>query len=245
MTQPWHYQAGPLQVTLRPLPDACWAVQHWMGVDESTPLQQRALLSALREALPVEHTLMVDDHRSAAVLRWLQEGGLQTVRCKYLYEKQPLGTPVLPQTELIFCSLAELGEDRFLSYLIEAATDDPEASAATSPEQEYQELLAHAGEAFDPHAWGVVFLGEQAVGVLLPQVFFDKPSEGTLSYLGVMPDFRGKGYGALLHQWGLHLLAQQGVTRYIGSTGHKNIAMQRVFERNGCRRLAARYFLGF
>ncbi len=241
---PWSYRAEGIHVVLCPLPDLCWVIQTWQGVENVNPVQQDLFLAALRTCLSSEKTLMIDDHRAPAILQWLFAQGFETARCKYLYERQLDETLAFPDNTLHWQSLATLGEAAFLAYLTEAASDDPEASAATQPEQEFEELLAHAGAAFDAEQWWVAFTPtEQAVGVVLPQIFEDKPTEGTLSYLGVMPAFRQQGYGALLHQWGLASLAQRQVKRYIGSTGHANVAMQRVFERNGCHRLAGRYFL--
>ncbi len=254
----WEYRAGAIYVALVPLPDACWAVRHWQGVETSSFLEQQMLIRALVQCLQQrDTTLMVDSHRSAAVLRWLLNHDFIPRRCKHLYEKMatssgfalPVATDeAVSFTPLAYKTLAELGEKAFLAYLTAAATDDPEGSAAENPEQEFQELLAHAGDAFRPEQWFVVFDSadsptSRAVGVLLPQQFSDKPSEGTLSYLGVMPDFRGQGYGARLHQRGLDLLFSWGVKRYIGSTGQTNLAMQRVFEKNACTLLGKRYFL--
>lgn len=249
---PWLYQVGEIAVECVPLPDACWAIRQWQGVATCSIREQQVLSTAIRQCLAQKDTtLMVDSHRSPAVLQWLLTHGFGARRCKYLYEKMAPISPAVPrQTDaaLVYKSLAELGESVFLSHLVAAATDDPEGSAAANPEQEFQELLAHAGVAFDPHRWFVAFdpadpQCHEAVGVLLPQQFADKPSEGTLSYIGVMPAFRQRGYGVRLHRQGLELLFAWGVKRYIGSTGQGNLAMQRVFETNGCRLLGKRYFL--
>lgn len=252
MVSPWEYRAGELYVELVPLPDACWVVRHWEGVEASSLVQQRALLSAIEQCLNRNRTtLMVDSHRSFGVLQWLLKYHFKPVRCKYIYEKKlPLvaGAFVSSYESVSWAplqpkSLAELGEPVFFAYLVDAATDDPDASAAVSPEQEFQELLLHAGDAFNAEQWFVAFDGSMAVGIILPQQFADKPSEGTLSYIGVMPSFRQQGYGERLHQLGLSLLFSWGVQRYIGSTGQTNIAMQRVFEKNQCTLLGKRYFL--
>lgn len=244
MKEPWSYQAQGIHVVLRPLPDLCWVIQTWQGVDALTPLPLRLFLEALQSVLGAEETLMIDDHRSASILQWLLNQGFTTARCKYLYERQLDEDLGFPDNALQWRNLADLGEAAFLAYLTQAASDDPEASAATQPEQEFAELLAHAGSAFDAQQWWVAFTDrEQAVGVVLPQIFDDKPTEGTLSYIGVMPAFRQQGYGILLHRWGLASLAQRQVKRYIGSTGQTNTAMQRVFAHNACTLLARRYFL--
>jgi GNAT superfamily N-acetyltransferase len=252
----WRYQVGSLCVELVPLPDACWAIRQWQGVAAGSAFEQQALIKALVQTLHQgDTTLMVDSHRSAAILRWLLDHGFTPRRCKYIYEKMAPSSPstapgAISFSPLVWKSLAALGEQTFLRYLVAAATDDPEGSAATNPEQEFQELLDHAGEAFNPNQWFVAFdpahaahPTDRAIGIVLPQQFADKPSEGTLSYIGVMPEFRQQGYGVRLHQRGLELLFSWGVQRYIGSTGQSNLAMQRVFAKNQCTLLGKRYFL--
>jgi ribosomal protein S18 acetylase RimI-like enzyme len=46
--------------------------------------------------------------------------------------------------------------------------------------------------------------------------------QGTLFYVAVLPAFRGRGYGRALHAGGLAMLAERGVTRYVGSTDTRN-----------------------
>lgn len=229
---------------LWPLPDACWVIRHWQGVEVSSLFQQQMLLKGMAQCLKQScSTLMVDSHRSPGILRWLQQHHFKPIRCKYLYEKRASHREPTQRVLYEVKSLAELGESVFLDYLSAAATQAPDASAAANPQQAFQELLLHAGDAFNTAQWFVVFQEQAAVGVLLPQVFADSPREGTLSYIGVMPCFRRQGHGVRLHQWGLSLLFSWGVQRYLGSTGQSNIAMQRVFEKSQCTRLGTRYFL--
>ena len=84
----------------------------------------------------------------------------------------------------------------------------------------------------------------EAVGVVLPQEFSDSEAEGTLFYVAVLPAFRGRGYGRALHATGLAMLAERGVTRYIGSTDTRNKPMLKVFEANGCPQTATQLFYG-
>ena len=71
-------------------------------------------------------------------------------------------------------------------------------------------------------------------GVLLPQIYPDIQTEGTLYYIGVAPERRGEGWGKRLHAHGLALLASRGATRYVGSTDLRNEPMVRVFRHNRC-----------
>ncbi len=53
-----------------------------------------------------------------------------------------------------------------------------------------------------------------------------------MNYIGIHPDFRGRGLGVDLHRHGLRRLKEFGAEVYIGSTHQDNHIMQAVFARN-------------
>ena len=71
----------------------------------------------------------------------------------------------------------------------------------------------------------------------MPYIHPENPYIGSLLNFGVKPEFRGKGYGSIIHSKGLELLKEMGAKKYIGSTKPTNYAMLRVFEINGCRKI--------
>lgn len=104
------------------------------------------------------------------------------------------------------------------------AAGEGDAFSTTTPEtasDDVTELVAYAGDAFDPARWLLVSDAAGPVGVVLPQPYPDEPGTGSLFYIGVMPDRRGAGHGARLHLLGLHELAARGCTRYVGSTDER------------------------
>jgi len=136
-----------------------------------------------------------------------------------------------------------LGLDAFARAMLAAGEGD--AFSTTTPEtasDDVTELVAYAGDAFDPARWLLVSDAAGPVGVVLPQPYPDEPGTGSLFYIGVMPDRRGAGHGARLHLLGLHELAARGCTRYVGSTDERNPAMVRIFERNGARATGTQSF---
>ncbi|WP_339252754.1 GNAT family N-acetyltransferase [Sporosarcina sp. FSL W8-0480] len=72
------------------------------------------------------------------------------------------------------------------------------------------------------------------IGLSIPIIEQGTVDEGRLFYFGVMPEWRGKGYGAALHRISLHLLKGIGATTYVGSTDEANHHMIGIFKRNGC-----------
>ncbi len=132
-------------------------------------------------------------------------------------------------------TLDELGLAAFNQVMLRASDGDPyDTSTAESAGEDFRELVEAAGAAFDPRSWYVVADGRSDVGVVLPQVFPDDPTTGTLFYVAVLPERRGEGLGRALHAFGLSELARRGARNYVGSTDPENTAMIAIFEANGC-----------
>jgi ribosomal protein S18 acetylase RimI-like enzyme len=132
-----------------------------------------------------------------------------------------------------YASLADAGEVVFIETLagmVEPSTADP----ADAARREFADFLEMAGAAFDPARWLLALVDGQPAGLALPQPFPDGPAEGTLFWVGLLPEWRGRGWGRALHGRGLEELERAGVRRYVGSTAVDNAAMRRVFALNGC-----------
>ena len=57
---------------------------------------------------------------------------------------------------------------------------------------------------------------------------------GGLEYICVLPQFRGNGYGKIIHRKSLNALRKKGVTEYRGATNIENYPMIDIFKSNGC-----------
>lgn len=138
------------------------------------------------------------------------------------------------QASLTLRSLAEVGTDAFEAVLHAAAIGDPERASVESVVAMLDEFIAMAGDRFDENAWFVVEQDGEPVGVVLPQVFPDRPDRGTMFYVGVVPDQRGRGIGRALHAIGMQALADRGAAGYFGTVDPGNAAMIAVYRGNGC-----------
>jgi ribosomal protein S18 acetylase RimI-like enzyme len=165
----------------------------------------------------------------------LRSAGFAAHRRKVFVERD-LSEPPEEDPPFDHQTLAELGDREFLRWLDRASEGDPfEDEEDRDPEREYRELIDLAGDALDRALWRVALLEGEPVGIVLPQPYAHDRKEGTLFYVGVLPEHRGRGIGRRLHRAGLALLAAAGVVKYLGSSDVRNAPMLRIFTRNGCR----------
>jgi RimJ/RimL family protein N-acetyltransferase len=156
--------------------------------------------------------------------------------------------PVAVPTALRFESAAVAGEAQRMADAIAAAV-------ASSYDRADQDAVARLGAAavarryLDPEAcfeyerswWRVAYASDGAVvGFTQPVVFRgcarDGLHEGTIHYIGVVPDRRGRGYLHALLANATATLQALGVWRIFCDTDVVNAPMIRAFERAGYRR---------
>ena len=211
--------------------------------EEAAKAENIELLQQLAIELSPEALIMTDTRSLNSKKNELLEKAGYTVHKKKLFVEHNLNSlPNNPKGLISLKSLAQLGKAKFIKLLTMAAEGDPFEDGHNSPDEEYAELVAHAGSAFNANNWYIAFHQNSALGVLLPQVYEDKPSEGSLFYIGVLPKYRGLGYGSKLHALGLWILKSRAVKRYVGSTDLSNKAMVAIFMKNGCRKVMERLF---
>jgi ribosomal protein S18 acetylase RimI-like enzyme len=92
--------------------------------------------------------------------------------------------------------------------------------------------------------WRLLCYRGEPVGFVLP-VTFDVMvraglPEGTIFHTGVIPDFRGRGFGRLLLREAVRILMDRGVRRIFCDTDETNAPMIHLFESEGWGRLPIR-----
>lgn len=204
-----------------------------------------ALLSYLGASFAADgiEVLSWDRPDAAHVNVALERAGFVVNKEKVFVERNLDDFEARHEDPFVYRSLAEIGEDRFLEVMTEAATGDPfEDVSSRDPRTDFRDLINYAGASFDPTWWRVAYLERDPIGVVLPQVYSDRTNEGTLFYVGVLPEFRGRGFGRVLHASGLAFLAAKGIRRYVGSTDARNLPMIAVFRANGCGQTGRQLF---
>jgi ribosomal protein S18 acetylase RimI-like enzyme len=92
--------------------------------------------------------------------------------------------------------------------------------------------------------WRLLCFRNEPVGFVLP-VRYDEadragPPEGTIFHMGVIPEFRGRGFGRLLLREAVRVLMSCGVQRVFCDTDETNAPMIHLFESEGWGRLPIR-----
>jgi RimJ/RimL family protein N-acetyltransferase len=235
----WVATCGGVKLQARTYPGGTTAATRTTVPDEPG---SEAALAAIARALTHRvaeaggRLLTTDRESDAAWNAALEAAGCEEHHRKLLVERDLTGD--LPTSGSFgWRTLTEAGEAEFIAMLAAVAPGDPEVERATdwSAERSWRESVEYAADDLDRTLWRLPLLDGEPVGIVLPVIWPRKVIEGTQFHIAVHPAWRRRGLGRALHAAGLHLLADAGATRYVGSTWLENAAMTRVFERNGCR----------
>ncbi|HYN87671.1 MAG TPA: hypothetical protein VER55_04040, partial [Ardenticatenaceae bacterium] len=152
--------------------------------------------------------------------------------------------PTHPE-RLTYRSVAEAGEEAFLEALERVSTGsldqrDQAERAEYGARQAARNLLGLLqGLEYDPEWWqlGYTRTGD-LVGLVLPA---GTPRWGTIGYIGVVPEQRGRGSIDDLLARGTRVLATGGVVRIEADTDVANVPMANAFRRGGYTQFARRH----
>ncbi len=151
---------------------------------------------------------------------------------------QPM--PIVQQ-RLTYRSLAVVGEAAFVDALrrVTDATLDRGDQADRTKEgpqshaQEYFDLLKHAFHS-QPDWWALAYTTEdRLVGLHMPVLFDAGSDEGTIGYIGVVPEQRGQGYIHDVLARCTETLLNTGISSIVTDTDRLNVPMINAFRRGG------------
>jgi len=179
------------------------------------------------------------DPAPARTRQLLEASGFRPIQVKRRYVWKDSGTAVAVPSRLIFHSLSAVGEPAYIKALgrVTEATLDREDQAdiarfgldAAGPK--YFALLR--GIEFLPDEWQLASLPDgRLCGLVVPQAI-DIDNEGTINYIGVVPELRGSGYGFDLLLKGTARLQRRGLRKVIAETDVENRPLHAHLERAG------------
>jgi len=166
--------------------------------------------------------------------------GFRQYQEKRRYVWQDSGAAVKVRVRLKFRPMSDVGEDAFAIAVgrVTVGTLDREDRArvrkcgAAETARWYMRVLKEGD--FEPSAWLLGHLADgRLCGLVVPKRL-DK-REGTIDYIGVVPELRGSGYGFDLLAKGTALLQQNGFKTVVAETDSENLPFLAELERAGYR----------
>lgn len=97
-----------------------------------------------------------------------------------------------------------------------------------------QDWLNHPELTCGKDCISIGFLNDQPVALAVVQIE-KKSGWSRISYMGVLPEFRGQGLGKWVHRHGFQKMKDQGGKLYHGGTHINNSAMKSLFEQHECQ----------
>jgi len=148
--------------------------------------------------------------------------------------------------------IASDDDARFVDVVAQSLAVSPDAADKSSaktmgPTVAARTLLESAPKwkvSREPDWWRLLCFRDEPVGFVLPVTYdeMDRAGlvEGTIFHVGVIPEFRGRGFGRLLLREAARVLMNGGVRRIFCDTDETNAPMIHLFESEGWGRLPTR-----
>jgi len=135
-------------------------------------------------------------------------------------------------------SLSQTGDDIFIRVFQNIQKDTINSNAqndAEHPEEAFNDFKDP--ERFNPDIWFIAYHNDKPVGMVLPGVEEGRnPKEGFIQFIGILPEYRSRGFGKILLKKGILELCKQNGGIYIGSTDVLNVPMIKTFIHTGCNK---------
>lgn len=145
---------------------------------------------------------------------------------------------------LTYRSFNDVGEDAFVAALLAVSANSldqrtREERVRMGPEAEARNTLAQLQSMeYDPGWWRLAYTASgDLVGLVMPTL---APTFGTIGYIGVVPEQRGRGYINDLLAEGTRILRATGVGTLRADTDVSNAPMANAFRRAGWEQFAMR-----
>lgn len=97
-----------------------------------------------------------------------------------------------------------------------------------------QDWLVHDDLTSGMNCVGIGFLKDEPCALVVAQIH-QETGWSRLSYMGILPQFRGKGLGRWVHRHGFRMMKDQNGKVYHGGTHSENLPMRKLFEKHGCQ----------
>ena len=154
-------------------------------------------------------------------------------------------SPVASVQALEFCSIAESGDaaaTRIIGEVLKVPLNRFEMDV--DPPSMFQELkdLCRRNGVFHPEDWLIAYQRGREVGIVMPALTELVTKRGTILFVGVIPEARGRGLGFALTLKGIQTIASRTPTAMLDSTDVQNRPMRKILEKLRYRSTAIQYY---
>ena len=166
-----------------------------------------------------------------------EQVGLEVIQSKKSYILKTDDYEKQEQNRLQYTSLESVGKDFFLDVIVEVTKNTldnedqlniEDLGAKEAAEQHFSSLKAID---YSPKDWLIGKSDNDVIGLVIPQILFE--DVGTINYIGVIPDKRGKNYVKDLLAQGVENLIKRDVRKIIADIDVENYPMENALKTMG------------
>lgn len=216
-------------------PDSVMLFNPYLKIDRALgPLLRKAIETAVSLRVDKIYSLIHESNDRFQMLDpALEENEFVFGIRKILYE---LKSRTFPNSDIVPLAYEPLGQDNESRFKkIFKKIFQPDGFFESDAERYFGDLKKSAikTKRFYAEDWEIASHGGKHVGITMPQLHDEDGEIGSNFYVGVVPEYRNKGFGRALQRRAIQTLRRRGAKMIVGSTGAENTAMIRVFESLG------------
>lgn len=179
---------------------------------------------------------LVRESDSDAIKAFLPSLGFTKKSNRVEYKAEMGGLPNDDGSPIHWTSASQLGweANEIASCLRSVSEGAPDSEPSDNPLVYIQDWKKDPVLTHGPECIAVGRLGGKLCALVVAQI---NPKTGwsRISYMGLAPEFRGKGLGRWVHRHGFQMMKQQGGRLYHGGTVAENSPMIKLFEQHGAK----------
>jgi ribosomal protein S18 acetylase RimI-like enzyme len=177
------------------------------------------------------------DNKSAEIGEVLAKQGFQKFGERIEYQASINKLPDDSGTPFNWKPLKDLSQKslvRAAALLDKCSQGDPSSKPDDNAFDSLKEFLGDSTLTTDPACVNIGRLDGIDVAIVIAQ---SHPSSGRarITYMGLLPEYRGNSLGQWVHRHGFSMMKQQGASTYFGGTMINNYPMISLFTKHGCK----------
>jgi ribosomal protein S18 acetylase RimI-like enzyme len=184
----------------------------------------------------ISYNLYNDTEQYLDIKNLFQKAGfaVEQEKMRYIYENTDF---ISGNNKLHFKTVAEVGEDLFtdivervtVNTLDQLMATDAARLGSSRAAREYVNGLKTID--YNTDWWRLGYIDDLLIGLIIPQRLSEET--GAINYIGVLPEYRGHGYGLALLLEGTRILTESGVKKIYADIDIANKPLSSALEKLG------------